>query len=43
MLRSSTAIRAAAKSEEAAVLGLRDERTHDRDAGRVGGDGVADG
>jgi hypothetical protein len=29
--------------EEAAVLGLRDERTNDRDAGRVGGDGVVDG
>ncbi len=31
--------------EEAAVLGLRDERTDDGDAGRVGGDGdgVVDG
>ena len=29
--------------EEAAVLGLRDERADDRDAGRVGGDGVVDG
>ncbi len=29
--------------EETAVLGLRDERTNDRDAGRVGGDGVVDG
>ncbi len=28
--------------EETAVFGLRDERTHDRDAGRVGGDGVVD-
>ena len=29
--------------EEAAVFGLRDERARDRDAGRVGGDGVVDG
>ena len=29
--------------EEAAVFGLRDERADDRDAGRVGGDGVVDG
>ncbi len=29
--------------EEAAVFGLRDERTHDRYVGRVGGDGVVDG
>ncbi len=29
--------------EEATVLGLRDERTNDRDAGRVSGDGVVDG
>ncbi len=29
--------------EEAAVFGLRDEGAHDRDAGRVGGDGVVDG
>ncbi len=28
--------------KKAAVLGLRDERTHDRDAGRVGGDAVVD-
>ncbi len=28
--------------EEAAVFGLRDERANDRDAGRVGGDGVVD-
>ena len=29
--------------EEAAVFGLRDEGSNDRDAGRVGGDGVVDG
>ena len=29
--------------EEAAVLDLRDEGSNDRDAGRVGGDGVVDG
>jgi hypothetical protein len=29
--------------EEATVFGLRDERAHDRDAGRVSGDGVVDG
>jgi hypothetical protein len=29
--------------KEAAVLGLGDERTYDRDSGRVGGDGVVDG
>jgi hypothetical protein len=29
--------------EEAAVFGLRDEGANDRDAGRVGGDGVVDG
>ncbi len=29
--------------EEAAVFGLRDKRAYDRDAGRVGGDGVVDG
>ena len=31
------------RREEAAVLGLRDEGADDRDAGRVGGDGVVDG
>jgi hypothetical protein len=29
--------------EEAAVFGLRDKGAYDRDAGRVGGDGVVDG
>jgi hypothetical protein len=29
--------------EEAAVFGLRDEGAHDRDTGRVDGDGVVDG
>ncbi len=29
--------------EEAAVFGLRNEGAHDRNAGRVGGDGVVDG
>jgi hypothetical protein len=28
--------------EEAAVFGVRDERTNDRDASRVGGDGMFD-
>jgi hypothetical protein len=29
--------------EEAVVFSLRDERAHDENAGRVGGDGVVDG
>ncbi len=29
--------------EEAAVFGLSDKRAYDRDASRVGGDGVVDG
>jgi hypothetical protein len=33
----------ASSREEAAVFGLRDKRTHDRYAGRVGGDGMVDG
>jgi hypothetical protein len=33
----------AGSREEAAVFGLRDEGANDRDAGRVGGDGVVDG
>ncbi len=33
----------AGSREEATVFGLRDEGTHDRYAGRVGGDGVVDG
>jgi hypothetical protein len=33
----------ATSREEAAVFGLRDERTHDKYASRVGGDGVIDG
>ncbi len=41
MLRSSTAMRAAAKRPPYSAS-LRDERAKDRDAGRVGGDGVVD-
>ncbi len=33
----------AGSREEAAVFGLRDEGANDRDAGRVGGNGVIDG
>ncbi len=45
MTCSSTAMRAAAKRPQYSysALATNDERAYDRNAGRVGGDGVVDG